>query len=105
MKTAQEEAEYFYSHNKKQFEPWKDASLDDLITFIANFREAIAHCPRLPNPEKRRFWGMSLEQMITYAQTLNNTDKRRAGVKALKRKYGHDVAENIVFKHSGRTIR
>lgn len=45
------------------------------------------------------------EQLVTIAQGKLKANKRRAGVRALERKYGHDAAANIVYKHSGRTIR
>jgi len=48
---------------------------------------------------------MTLEQMREEVARLTKQSKRRAGVKALKAKYGHEIADKIVFKHSGRHIR
>lgn len=38
-------------------------------------------------------------------ERANRINKKRAGVRALERKYGHDAADRIVFEHSGRHIR
>lgn len=45
------------------------------------------------------------DELLAEAQSIAARNKKRAGVKALIRKYGHQGAENIVRKYSGRTIR
>lgn len=49
--------------------------------------------------------GTSKERMVEFANSKNKQFKRRAGVRALEAKYGHEVAASIVKKHSGRTIK
>ena len=55
-------------------------------------------------PEQAPF-DATREQLVAIAQSKQKMNKRRSGVKGLERKYGHDVAAAIVYKHSGRTIR
>ena len=50
-------------------------------------------------------FGASRQEIEAVAQSKNKANKRRAGVRALEQKYGHDAAARIVYKHSGRTIR
>lgn len=57
-------------------------------------------------------FGLTAEEMLTKAQGLADEkaavkaslNKKRAGVKALQAKYGHESAARIVSKYSGRTI-
>ena len=46
----------------------------------------------------------SHEELEIFADQLRTKRKRGAGLRALKAKYGHDAAERIVSKHSGRHI-
>lgn len=50
-------------------------------------------------------YGTSEAEVRADAQTRISRDKKRNGVRALKAKYGHEAADQIVFKHSGRHIR
>ncbi len=50
-------------------------------------------------------FGASRERITEIAEAKNRQYNRRAGVRALEQKYGHEVAARIVKKHSGRTIR
>lgn len=50
-------------------------------------------------------FGASREQIVAIAERKAKRYKRRAGVRALQNKYGHDAAARIVRKHSGRTIQ
>ena len=56
------------------------------------------------HPDKVKF-GATREQVQAIAESKAKRYRRRAGVRALERKYGHEAAKCIVKKHSGRTIR
>lgn len=49
--------------------------------------------------------GKSNDEIQTVYNTKCAARNRRAGVRALVHKYGHDSAERIVRNHSGRTIK
>lgn len=49
--------------------------------------------------------GVSREQVVALAESKVRQYRRRAGVRALEQKYGHESAARIVRRHSGRTIR
>lgn len=83
---------------------WSGASVEAIEQFLSDLAEAQTHSPRV-QLDTVRFWGKTKAEMIAYAQQLNANDKRRAGVKGLIKKYGHDGASAIVRKHSGRNIR
>jgi hypothetical protein len=51
------------------------------------------------------FWGKSRKEIEEAAKRKAGYQKKRAGVKALVKKYGAKGAANIVYKHSGRRIR
>jgi len=50
-------------------------------------------------------FGASREEIVAIAEGKAKRYRRRAGIRALQQKYGHDAAKRIVRKHSGRTIR
>lgn len=50
-------------------------------------------------------FGASREQIVEIAERKVKRHKRRAGVRALQTKYGHDAAARIVKNHSGHTIQ
>ena len=50
-------------------------------------------------------FGASRDEIVAIAESKVKRHKRRAGVRALQNKYGHDAAVRIVKKHSGRTIQ
>ena len=77
------------------------AEIIDLLRMLDEIGDEVGYTLR---PDQAGF-GKTREQLVTIAQSKLKANKRRAGVKALERKYGHDVAANIVYKHSGRTIR
>lgn len=49
--------------------------------------------------------GTSREQLTAAGDAKRKQFNRRAGVRALESKYGHEAAAKIVKKHSGRNIR
>jgi len=51
-------------------------------------------------PEQAPF-DASREQLVTIAQAKLKANKRTAGVRALKSKYGKEAAERIIEKHTG----
>lgn len=55
-------------------------------------------------PDKVEF-SATREEVQAIAESKAKRYRRRAGVRALERKYGHESAARIVKKHSGRTIR
>jgi len=55
-------------------------------------------------PDKVKF-GATREEIVAIAESKAKRYRRRAGVRALERKYGHESAARIVKKHSGRTIQ
>jgi len=55
-------------------------------------------------PDKVKF-GATRDEVVAIAESKAKRYRRRAGVRALERKYGHEAAARIVKKHSGRTIR
>lgn len=75
--------------------------------------EVIAHflyCDELSNANRvtvdpERWWGKSHAEIESFVEARLKQEKRRSGVKALVKKYGHDQAAEIVLKHSGRHIR
>ena len=50
-------------------------------------------------------FGISHDDAMAIATKLRRQYKKRAGVRALKAKYGDETARDIVYRHSGRTIR
>ena len=50
-------------------------------------------------------FGYTREQVVAIAEAKRKHYNRRAGVRALEQKYGHEAASRIVYKHSGRHIR
>jgi len=50
-------------------------------------------------------FGAGRERIAEIAAAKTRQYNRRAGVRALEHKYGHEAAARIVKNHSGRTIR
>ena len=50
-------------------------------------------------------FGSSRDEIVALAESKRKRYNRRAGVRALEQKYGHEGAARIVRRHSGRTIR
>lgn len=49
--------------------------------------------------------GATREEIVAAAESKKQHYNRRAGVRALETKYGHEAAARIVKNHSGRNIR
>jgi len=49
--------------------------------------------------------GTTRDQLVAAAELKRKNYHRRAGVRALEAKYGHEAAARIVKNHSGRSIR
>lgn len=86
-----------------KFAPWVNAGDEQLAAHVTSWN-AVLEATGL-HLDHARVWGLSSEQMMAEAQKVQGRNKKRAGVKALVRKYGHESAERIVYKHSGRTIQ
>jgi hypothetical protein len=83
-----------------------DALTAHVVAWFAAFDETGIVLPMSPT------FGLSAEEMLAKAQTLAaekaavkaSLNKKRAGVKALQAKYGHESAARIVSKYAGRAI-
>lgn len=55
-------------------------------------------------PDVNRVWHLADEEIRAEAERLAKKSKKRAGVKALVKKYGHAAAERILENKTGRHI-
>lgn len=84
--------------------PIQRASLEDIenhLRTVAQVSEEFG----FPLDASKIEFGASIEQVRAIAESKAKAYRRRAGVRALEKKYGHAAAARIVKKHSGRTIR
>jgi len=84
--------------------PIQRASLSDIESYLRIVGEVSAEYGFTIAPEKVAF-GATRDEVVAIAERKVKRYKRRAGVRALQAKYGHDAARRIVKKHSGRTIQ
>lgn len=67
--------------------------------------DAVAREFGFPLDASKIEFGASREAIVAIAEGKARQYRRRAGVRALEKKYGHEAAARIVKRHSGRTIR
>jgi hypothetical protein len=84
--------------------PVQRASLEEIENHLRTVDEVAQEFGFPIDPAKIEF-GATREQVVEIAESKAKNYRRRAGVRALQQKYGHDAARRIVKKHSGRTIR
>lgn len=84
--------------------PVQRASLEEIENHLRTVDEVAQEFGFRLDASKIEF-GATREQVIEIAEGKAKRYRRRAGVRALQQKYGHDAARKIVKKHSGRTIR
>jgi len=80
------------------------ATVDQIQAHLDLVDEVAAEFGFRLDPSKFPF-GCSRETIVAKAEAKQRRYNRRAGVRALERKYGHDAAARIVKKYSGRTIQ
>ena len=84
--------------------PIQRATVDEIEAHL-NLVAEIAREYRVNiDPSKVEF-GATRKQIVAIAESKRRMRNRRAGVRALEQKYGHEAAARIVYKHSGRHIR
>lgn len=84
---------------------WAGASSDELLAYATAWVIArMVYDLHLDHGSMWRLRG-DHDAFLAEAARIARNKKRRAGVTALERKYGHDIAATIVFRHSGRRIR
>jgi hypothetical protein len=84
--------------------PVQRASLEEIEAHIRTVAEVGEEFGFSLDASKIEF-GASIEQVRQIAESKAKAYRRRAGVRALEQKYGHDSAARIVKRHSGRNIR
>ena len=84
--------------------PVQRASLEEIENHLRLVDEISKEYKLIIQPDKVAF-GASRDEIVAIAESKVKRHKRRAGVRALEAKYGHDAAARIVKKHSGRTIQ
>jgi len=88
----------------ESYKPWSGADVETIQAFLNDLAIVQTEFPGF-HMSAFNFWGKSQTEMREIAAAQNASNKKRAGVKALKAKYGPDGAAHIVRKHSGRGIR
>jgi len=83
--------------------PVQRATVDEIENHLRLVDEVAAEFDTTLDAAKVTF-GATREQIAEKAEAKAKRYRRRAGVRALQRKYGHDAAERIVSKHAGRHI-
>jgi len=84
--------------------PVQRASLEEIENHLRLVNEISTEYKITIHADKVQF-GASRDEIVVIAESKAKRRKRRAGVRALQNKYGHDAAARIVKKHSGRTIQ
>lgn len=84
--------------------PVQRASLDEIESHLRLVDEISQAYGFTIHADKVSF-GASRDEIVEIAEKKSKRHNRRAGVRALQHKYGHDAAARIVKNHSGRTIQ
>lgn len=84
--------------------PWSGQSVEAIQQFLDTLATVQAEFPKF-HLSPGEFWGKTEEQIRAIATPAAARYAKRAGVRGLVKKYGHEAASDIVFKHSGRRIR
>lgn len=108
--TVEQTARALYEQAQKAAAQWakmgtaprgiQAATLEEITAHVAACAELSAQYRMTMDPAA--LWG---EDLQARARAKARTNAGRRGVKALKAKYGDDVAARIVYEHSGRGIR
>lgn len=85
--------------------PINKASLEEIETWLANIAEAAKQYDIPEIDESKIEFTTDKEKILAIAAAKKKTYNKRAGVRALEKKYGHESAKRIVQKYSGRTIK
>lgn len=80
------------------YKPWSGSSPETIQQFLDMLETLQAEFPKF-HLSPGNFYGKSAEQIRAVASAQHASNKRRAGSKALVRKYGHEVASKIVGKN------
>lgn len=84
--------------------PVQRASLEEIENHLRLVDEISKEYGFTIQADKVEF-GASRDEVVVIAERKVKRHNRRAGVRALQNKYGHDAAARIVKRHSGRTIQ
>ena len=109
----QAEAERIYQAQQAVRPQYEKMGMKLPAIMMASAAEISRHlltCAELSEQYKCRLsadalWGKSVAEITAVAEAKTKKHNRRAGVRALVAKYGHEAADQIVNKHSGRHIR
>ena len=85
-------------------QPVQRATVDEIEAHLNLVAEVAQEFGVNIDPSKMRF-GATRDEVVAIAESKRKRYNRRAGVRALEQKYGHEAASRIVYRHSGRHIR
>jgi len=89
----------------RKSQPISFATVEEIAAWLETIEEARVE-NELPYLDETKIpYGSSRTEIFQIASSKRKASNRRAGVRALEAKYGHEVADKIVNKHSGRHIR
>lgn len=85
--------------------PINKATVEEIKNWLTNIVEAARKYDIPEIDETKIEFTTTKEQIFAIAAGKKKNYNKRAGVRALEAKYGHESAKKIVQKYSGRTIR
>jgi hypothetical protein len=84
--------------------PIMNASIEEIEIHVQNCMDASAEFGGVNVDYEKVEFGKTREEIFAIAAAKKKNYNKRAGVRALQKKYGYEVAEKIVEKHAGRHI-
>lgn len=97
-------ADYIAQNMEKSREwaAWRNASAEEIRQFALDLAAAVFATGYELTPSQA--WGLSADEILAKAEAMKARKRRRAGVTALKARYGKAGAERIVSKSSGKRV-